>query len=142
MAISPGHGCASAPSLAGYTFSPASQNQTISSSNITGVNFTATATRGDVYDPTTTFLGTVTVLGSAPSNIPNPIFWGTVRVLASVPPAFAGSPIYLGAVTEGSPGPSQDDNILGQVVVLASVPTENDGVTRRRSPFLGTVNTE
>ena len=31
------------PSLAGYTFSPTSANETITSSNITGVNFTATA---------------------------------------------------------------------------------------------------
>jgi len=31
------------PSLTGYTFSPASANETISGSNITGVNFTATA---------------------------------------------------------------------------------------------------
>lgn len=31
------------PSLAGYTFSPTSSNQTVSSANITGVNFTATA---------------------------------------------------------------------------------------------------
>jgi hypothetical protein len=31
------------PSLTGYTFSPTSQNETVSGSNITGVNFTATA---------------------------------------------------------------------------------------------------
>jgi hypothetical protein len=30
------------PSLAGYTFSPTSQNETVSGNNITGVNFTAT----------------------------------------------------------------------------------------------------
>jgi hypothetical protein len=30
------------PSLANYTFSPTSQNETVSGSNITGVNFTAT----------------------------------------------------------------------------------------------------
>jgi hypothetical protein len=32
-----------APSLTGYSFSPASQNETISGSNITGVNFTASS---------------------------------------------------------------------------------------------------
>jgi hypothetical protein len=32
------------PSLAGYTFSPTSQNETVSGSNISGVNFTATPT--------------------------------------------------------------------------------------------------
>ena len=31
------------PSLSGYTFSPTSQNETVSNANITGVNFTATA---------------------------------------------------------------------------------------------------
>jgi hypothetical protein len=35
------------PSLAGYTFSPTSSNQTVSGANITGVNFTATA--GSAY---------------------------------------------------------------------------------------------
>jgi len=39
------------PTLAGYTFSPISQNETISSSNITSVNFTATATAGAWSQP-------------------------------------------------------------------------------------------
>jgi hypothetical protein len=34
------------PSLAGYTFSPTNQSETVSGSNITGVNFTATSTGG------------------------------------------------------------------------------------------------
>lgn len=34
------------PTLAGYTFSPTSQNETVSGSNITGVNFTATPAAG------------------------------------------------------------------------------------------------
>ncbi len=39
------------PSLYGYTFSPTSQNETISTENITGVNFTAT----QVFIPSTRF---------------------------------------------------------------------------------------
>jgi hypothetical protein len=38
------------PNLAGYTFSPTSRAETVSGSNITGVNFTATAT-GSAWSP-------------------------------------------------------------------------------------------
>jgi hypothetical protein len=38
------------PSLAGYTFSPTSRNETVSGANITGVNFTATA-GGNAWSP-------------------------------------------------------------------------------------------
>jgi hypothetical protein len=36
------------PSLSGYTFSPTSQSVTVSGANVTGINFTATATGGEL----------------------------------------------------------------------------------------------
>jgi hypothetical protein len=37
------------PSRTGYTFSPTSQNATVSGANVTGVNFTATAQQGQTF---------------------------------------------------------------------------------------------
>jgi len=61
-----------APSLAGYTYSPASQNTTINGANVTGVNFTATARVAPTYSisgtisPTAGGSGaTVTLSGAA-----------------------------------------------------------------------------
>lgn len=48
------------PSLAGYTYSPTSQNATVNGTNVTGINFTATA-QANTYS----ISGTITLSGSA-----------------------------------------------------------------------------
>ncbi len=53
------------PSLSGYTFSPASASETVSGSNISGVNFTATANPPATYS----ISGTITLSGSGLSGV-------------------------------------------------------------------------
>jgi hypothetical protein len=77
------------------------------------------------------FLGSVRVLGSAPSGRSNP-FLGTVKVVSSAPSGVPNP--YLGSVVLGSPSGSQTNPSLGDVVVVADVPA---GAS---DPFLGTVS--
>ena len=51
------------PSLSGYTYSPTSQNATVNGANVTGINFTATASA------TFSISGTITLSGSALSGV-------------------------------------------------------------------------
>jgi hypothetical protein len=88
----------------------------------------------DTYNPAIPFLGSVTVVASAPTGLKNP-FAGKMLVLASAPAGFPHAP-YLGHVVEGAAPPSGPDNLLGQVVVVASAPA---GVP---DPFLGTIDKE
>ncbi len=79
----------------------------------------------------TTFLGSVRVVGSTPAGESNP-FLGTVKVVASAPSGVPNP--YLGQVVVGSPSGSQTNPTLGQVVVVSVAPTDDD------DPFLGTVS--
>jgi hypothetical protein len=79
----------------------------------------------------TTFLGSVRVVGSAPFGLSNP-FLGTVKVVDSAPSGPSNP--YLGHVVIGSPSGSQSDPSLGEVVVVDSGPI---GVP---DPFLGTAS--
>jgi hypothetical protein len=76
------------------------------------------------------FLGSVRVLGSAPSGQSNP-FMGTIKVISS-PPSGVPNP-YLGSVVLGAPGPNNSNPTLGEVVVVSEAPIESD-------PFLGTAS--
>jgi hypothetical protein len=76
------------------------------------------------------FLGSVRVLGSAPSGVRNS-FLGTVTVVGSAP-AGAENP-YLGSVVVGTPSGSDSNPSLGEVVVVGSVPAG------AADAFLGTV---
>jgi hypothetical protein len=78
----------------------------------------------------TTFLGSVRVLGSAPTGPSNP-FLGTVTVVGSAPSGVPNP--YLGSVVLGTPGPSNTNPALGEVVVVAEVPTGETDL------FLGTL---
>jgi hypothetical protein len=80
----------------------------------------------------TTFLGSVTEVDSAPAGENDP-FLGTVTVVSSAP---AGLPNpYLGRVRVGSPSGQQNNPALGEVVVVSSAPA---GLP---NPYLGTVST-
>jgi hypothetical protein len=96
----------------------------------------------DTYNPAIPYLGTVTVVASAPTSGPSNPFLGKVLVLASIPPAFQNTPCYLGHVVEGSAPASGPDNLLGQVVVVASPPARNTDGSGPSDPFLGTVDKE
>jgi hypothetical protein len=87
----------------------------------------------DTYNPAIPYLGTVTVVASAPAGLKNP-FVGKMLVLSSAPASPAGP--YLGHVVEGSAPSSGPDNLLGQVVVVAVAPAGAP------DPFLGTVDKE
>jgi hypothetical protein len=91
---------------------------------------------GDSYNSSIPYLGTVTVVASAPAGLKNP-FVGKMLVLASVPPGFANAP-YLGHVVQGTPASAgiDTDTLLGQVVVVASAPANDP------DPFLGTIDSE
>jgi hypothetical protein len=67
------------------------------------------------------FLGSVRVLGSAPSGQSNP-FLGTVKVISS-PPSGRTNP-YLGSVVIGTPGANNTNPSLGEVVVVTEVPAD------------------
>lgn len=117
------------PSLAGYTFSPTTQSETINNANISGVNFTASdPPSGNLH-----FLGSVTEGGFIPSG-QSQIFLGTVKVVSS-PPTGLGNP-YLGHMNIGSPPGSQTNPVLGEVVVVATPPAGPP------DPWLGIVETE
>ncbi len=77
------------------------------------------------------FMGSVRVLGSAPSGRSNP-FLGTVKVISSAPSGVPNP--YLGSIAVGSPSGSQSNPDMGEVVVVADVPA---GAS---DPFLGTVS--
>jgi hypothetical protein len=120
------------PSLSGYTFSPASQNETVSSANITGVNFTATSGTPYAAPGSFPFIGSVTIDNNAP--VAGEQFNGTYEIV-SAPPAGV-NPVYQGSVkirnsntgyTNTSPHTGTGFPHLGSVVVLASPPV---GVTK------------
>jgi hypothetical protein len=77
------------------------------------------------------FLGSVRVLGSAPSGRTNP-FLGTVKVISSAPSGVPNP--YLGSIAVGSPSGSQSNPDMGEIVVVTDVPV---GAS---DPFLGTVS--
>lgn len=106
---------------------------TINNVRLTNFVTGAITMSGDTYDPTKPYLGTVTLIGSAPAGLPNP-FIGKVLVLGSAPAAPAGP--YLGHYVAGSAPVSGPDNLLGQVVVVGSAPAGAP------DPFLGTVDSE
>jgi hypothetical protein len=111
------------PSLTGYVFNPASQNETLSGSDITGVNFTEAHTD----DTTLPFLGSVS---EASGDSLGTNYVGHVRVIAS-PRAGLPNP-YLGKLYKlTSPGPNGDP-FLGEVVIVSGPPagfTGNDTYT-------------
>jgi hypothetical protein len=79
----------------------------------------------------TTFLGSVRVIGSAPGNIPVVPFLGIMKVVASAP---SGPPNpYLGSVILGSPSSNDTNPALGEVVVVTEIPAGEIDV------FLGAV---
>jgi hypothetical protein len=102
------------PSLAGYTFTPTSQNVNVVSANVSGVNFTATAADdatipflGSVSETTddsggTNYVGHVKVVIAARSGVPNP-YLGKIKKVTSVP---------------GNTG----DPLLGEVVIVSGPP--------------------
>jgi hypothetical protein len=124
------------PSKTGYTFSPTSQNETITSSNISGVNFAATGSSGPTPTPdapTNAYLGTVTLTngGSNPSaGQTGAPYIGCVRIVSG-PPSRIGTPIFLGNMTLVSAPPSGFANpgpFLGEVSVVSNAPAGNSDV--------------
>jgi hypothetical protein len=86
---------------------------------------------GNSYSATIPFLGSVRIVGSAPSGDPDP-FVGTVRVIASAPAGLQNP--YLGNVRTVTSAPAGDNNAeLGQVVIVASAPSGD------LDPYLGNV---
>lgn len=109
------------PSLAGYTFSPASRSVTISDNNVTDVNFTTKVLP---------FLGSIRIVANAPTGRANP-FVGTVIKVSSAP---TGVPApYLGNVVAGSAPAGRANPSLGNVVEVDSAPSDDT------DPFLGTM---
>jgi hypothetical protein len=69
---------------------------------------------------TSTFLGSVRVLGSAPAGAAVP-FIGTVKVIGSAPSGVPNP--YLGSVVQGNPVAGGSNPTIGEVVIVASVPS-------------------
>lgn len=112
------------PSLSGYIFSPTSQNKTVSGSNLSGVNFTAS----DPAPSNLPFLGSVVEVASAP--IASDPFVGTYTVI-SAPPSGPLNP-FLGSIRVVSGAPKGPSNpAMGQIVVIESPP---EGLS---DPYLG-----
>jgi hypothetical protein len=117
------------PSAAGYSFSPASANETVNGANITGVNFTDYSGSLPPVEPGEIYLGSVTVVSGIPAG-KNDCFLGRVH-LVNGPPAGRQSP-YLGHIRYVASAPNGGSgNLIGDVYVIASAPAGNT------DPWLG-----
>jgi hypothetical protein len=123
------------PSLAGYTFSPISQNETLSGSNITGVNFTATPTTSSISGNAGVAGANVAYSGAASGNVTadgsgNYTISGLANGAYTITPSFTGytfSPTSRNETVSGS-------NITG-VNFIATPQTSFSVTDSRVSPF-------